>query len=90
MELNLVSSDISRQPFTRRCYQLPKAEIAYLRFILESYDGLAFQRTLDSATGLVEIRWPTEHSDDVDALLSALAAETGLVEVPAPAVIPPL
>jgi len=83
-------SPARKQVFSRRCYQLPKAEIAYLRFILESYDGLAFQRTLDGTTGLVEIRWPTERSEDVEALLSALTEETGLLEVDAPAIVPPL
>lgn len=87
---NLLSLDVSRQAFSLRCFQLPKAEIAYLRFILESYDGLTFQRTLDSTTGLVEIRWPTERTDDVEALLSALSEEIGLREVPSPAIIPPL
>ncbi len=35
--------------FIKRYFQLPRAEIGQLRFILESYDGLAFARTLDSA-----------------------------------------
>ncbi|MCK4537079.1 MAG: DUF4911 domain-containing protein [Desulfuromonadales bacterium] len=79
-----------KQSFTKRYYQLPKAEIAYLRFTLESYDGLAFQRTLDSAAGLVEIIWPTERITDVEALLSALSEEIDWREVPPPEVIPPI
>lgn len=81
---------MSRQSFTKRYFQLPKAEIAYLRFTLESYDGLAFQRTLDSAAGLVEVIWPTERSRDVEALLSALSEELDWREVAAPEVVPPI
>ena len=39
--------------FSKRYFRLPRAEIGHLRFILESYDGLAFARTLDSGSGLV-------------------------------------
>lgn len=81
---------MSPQPFSRRYYQLPRAEIGYLRFILESYDGLAFQRTLDSATGLIEIFWPGERSRDVEELLSALSEEIDWREVAPPGLIPPL
>jgi len=76
--------------FIKRYFQLPRAEIGQLRFILESYDGLAFARTLDSATGLVEIACPPSRTDDVDALLETLCEELGLRETPLPEDIPPL
>ena len=74
----------------RRYYRMPKAEIAYLRYTLESYDGLAYQRTLDSASGLVEILWPRERSEDVEALLAALSEELDWREVAPPDVVPPI
>ena len=73
----------------RRYFLMQKRDIAYLRFILESYDGLAFQRTLDSAAGLVEILWPRQRTADVEALLTALSEEIDWHEVPPPAVVPP-
>jgi len=76
--------------FIKRYFQLPRAEIGQLRFILESYDGLAFARTLDSATGLVEIACSPSRTDDVNALLLALVEEVGFREVPVPKDIPPL
>ena len=76
--------------FIKRYFQLPRAEIGQLRFILESYDGLAFARTLDSRTGLVEIACSPSRTDDVDALLQTLCEELGLREVPVPEDIPPL
>jgi len=76
--------------FHKRYFQLPRSEIGHLRFILESYDGLAFARTLDKQNGLVEIAFPASRSADVEILLSALTVEIGLQEVPAPAQLPPL
>lgn len=73
-----------RPAFRSRYYRMSRSDIAYLRFTLESYDGLAFQRTLDSAAGLVEVLWPTERTADVDALLAALSGELGWTEVPPP------
>ena len=76
--------------FSKRYFRLPRAEIGHLRFILESYDGLAFARTLDSSIGLVEIACSPSRMEDVDGLLKALAEEVGLRQVTAPAEIPPL
>jgi hypothetical protein len=76
--------------FEKRYFLLPRAGIGHLRFILESYDGLAFARTLDRQDGLVEIAFPASRSADVDMLLEALAVEVGLQEVPVPKQVSPL
>ena len=81
---------IAAQAFNKRYFQIPRAEIGQLRFILESYDGLAFARTLDNRTALVEIAYPPSRDRAVEPLLKALSAEVGLQEVAAPDVIPPL
>jgi hypothetical protein len=78
--------------FTRCCFLIPRAEISYLRFILESYDGLAFMRTLDPASGLVEVAFSPSRALDVEPLLSALAEEFPMTEapIPAPGIFPPM
>ncbi len=76
--------------FSKRYAILPRAEICRLRFLLEGYDGLAFARTLDQRTGLVEIAYSPEREHDVDVLLTALAKELGLREVDTPEKVPPL
>jgi len=76
--------------FSKRYFQLPRAEIGHLRFLLESYDGLAFARTLDNQLALVEIAYPPSRSQDVEPLLEALAEEVSLQEVPSPQEILPL
>ena len=78
------------QTFEKRYFLLPRAEIGHLRFILESYDGLAFARTLDSREGLVEIAYPSTRAQDAEELISALCHEVSLTVVPPPDVIPPL
>lgn len=78
------------EPFAKRYYVLPKAQIGPLRFVLESYDGLAFMRTIDASTGLVEVAWSVSRSEDVEALLAALADELQMVVVATPETVPPL
>ena len=74
----------------KRYFLLPRAEIGFLRFILESYDGLAFARTLDPRQGLVEIAFPASRRLDVEIVLGHLAEETGWREVTAPTTLPSL
>ena len=81
---------VDNERFVKRYFLLPRSEIGHLRFILESYDGLAFARTLDSRTALVEIAYSPSRVDDVNGLLISLVGEVGLKEVPAPESVPPL
>ena len=81
---------MASENFSKRYFQMPRSEIGYLRFILESYDGLAFARTLDRQSALVEIAYPPSRATDAESLLKALAPEIGLQEVSAPQQIVPL
>ena len=76
--------------FQKRYYLVPRHEIAYLRFIMESYDGLLFMRTLDKQTGLVEVAYPPTRAEDAEGLLAALADEAGMQPVPVPDEVAPL
>jgi hypothetical protein len=78
------------EPFIKRYFEMPRAEIGHLRFILESYDGLAFARTLDRQIALVEIAYHPSRVRDVEPLFKALAEEVGLHEVATPELVPPL
>jgi len=46
--------------------------IYFLKFILEGYDGLAIQSTVDAKSGIVEIRYPPEMENDLQLLLAEL------------------
>ncbi len=65
-------------------YCLPRRQIGYLRFILESYDGLAFVTTLDNRQALVEISYPASRRKDAQALLAPLAEECTMTAAAAP------
>lgn len=76
--------------FHRGYYQLGKDKIAMLRFLLESYDGLVFLRTIDNRLALVELSWPPSRAVDALALIAALEQELELQPAPVPAALPPL
>jgi hypothetical protein len=46
--------------------------IHFLKFILEGYDGMALQSTLDPRLGIIKISYPPELSHDIEQLLLAL------------------
>jgi hypothetical protein len=46
--------------------------IYFLKFILEGYDGLAIQSTIDAKSGIVEILYPPEMEKDLQLLLAEL------------------
>ncbi|MEZ4484032.1 MAG: DUF4911 domain-containing protein [Syntrophotaleaceae bacterium] len=73
-----------RDSVAEKYYSPSRRQIGYLRFILESYDGLAFVRTLDSRQALVEIAYPASRRGDAEALLVSLAAECAMTAVAAP------
>jgi hypothetical protein len=64
--------------FRKRCFRIDRSNIAYLRFILEGYDGLVFLRTLDPRVALVEVAYPASCRLDAESLLAALADECAM------------
>jgi len=68
-------------PFIRRFYRIDRADIGYLRFVVESYDGLLFLRTHNNREALVEMSYSPSRTRDAAPLLEALSAEMALVEV---------
>ena len=55
--------------------RISSSRIAYLRFILEGYDGLAMLSTIDAGHGIVLIRYPHFSEKDIFDLLSDLAPQ---------------
>jgi hypothetical protein len=76
--------------FLSRCFLVSRNQIAYLRFIIESYDGVAFLRTLDPRRAVVEIGYSPTRRRDAEALIRSLEEETGLTEIPPPEDYQPL
>jgi hypothetical protein len=67
-----------------RFFRVDRRHIAYLRFTLEAYDGLATLTTLDPRQGIVALSFPDCFAADVDDLVAALDREIGLTEIDLP------
>ena len=59
-------------------FRVDRREISYLRFTLESYDGMAVVTTLDPHTALIEISIAPRCEEIVFELLNSLKNEEGL------------
>jgi len=55
--------------------QIPPHEIAFLSFILESYEGVAIARTVDPHKGLVELMVSPDYEEEIGEILKDLAQE---------------
>lgn len=64
-----------------RYFLLPPQEIAYVGFLIHSYEGLAVVRTIDGEMGLVEMLLPSDQEEDLMALLEALKEEVPITEL---------
>lgn len=55
--------------------QIPPREIAYLTFVLESYEGVAAIRTVDPGEGIVELMVSPSYQEETREILKDLAEE---------------
>ena len=62
-------------------FQVDKETIAYLKFILEGYEGLAVLKTLDARQGLVSVHIAPGAEEDIKLILDDLAREISLSRV---------
>ncbi len=59
----------------RRYYRIDRRQIAFLKFILEAYDGIATLSTIDSRRGIVSLDIPPGCEPDVDSVLEDLGRQ---------------
>jgi hypothetical protein len=71
-----------------RSVRVNRAHISYLKWLLESHDGLATPTTRDGAPDVVDLLIAPDFVDDLEALLDALIEEIGLERVAPPATSP--
>ncbi len=63
-------------------YRINRREICYLKFILESYDGIATMSTLDPGKGLIRIDVPPEREPELECILQDLKSEILIESAP--------
>jgi hypothetical protein len=59
----------------KRQYRVDRRKIAFIRFIMEAYDGLAIVKTLDAESGLIEFQIAPGCEQDVAAVLQDLGQD---------------
>lgn len=71
--------------WSNRLYlSLPRPEIAYLKFILESYDNLAFMSVVDRFEALLCLTFSPDQEQEIRDLIGRLEREIELREIPVP------
>lgn len=67
-----------------RFYRVPLEEIAYVRAVVEGYDGVAVVRAIDPRRG--EVEWVVGEGleEEASQLAARLAVEAGLIEIARP------
>lgn len=56
----------------KKFYRVDRRRIAFMKFIIEAYDGLGLLSTADSGSGLVVLHIPPGREAEADTLMSAL------------------
>lgn len=66
----------------KKYYRIDRREIAFLKFILEAYDGLAVLTTIDSEKGIVVINIAPGCETDVEMILQDLKKNVMIENIP--------
>ncbi len=61
--------------------QIPRRAIAFLTFVLESYEGVATVRTIDPHEGIVELMVAPHQEGELREILKGLAGEFPISDV---------
>jgi hypothetical protein len=64
--------------------QVPPKEIAYVKFIFESYEVVGIIRTVDRKSGVIVLLAADDFIGDARAIVASLKAEIPLTEIPRP------
>ena len=61
-----------------KTYRIKKTDIAYLKFILEGYEGMAVMRTIDPLQAIVALHIAPGAEKDVSLLLEKISDEISI------------
>ena len=67
-----ISTKYNYSETLKQHYRVDRREIAFIRFIIEAYDGLAIVKTLDPQAGLIEFQIAPGCEQDVEMILKDL------------------
>ncbi len=72
----------------QKYFRVRRCDMAYLKFIVESYGGLAALSTVDSKEGLMEWMIPPDRLEEAEQLIDSLREEVAMEPVPPPITSP--
>lgn len=61
--------------------RLERKDIAYVKFILEGYEGIALATTIDNDESVIQLTIVPDFKSDVEMLLAALKKEVDFSEI---------
>lgn len=70
-----MKSEIKGMDTVSRYFRLHRKDIAYFKFIIESYEGMAVVRTKDPREAVVELMVAPGWEKDVDEVIEGLGKE---------------
>ncbi len=65
-------------------FKIKRRDIAYMKFILESYEGLGVLRTIDPQLAIVEVMVPPGLEGDMEMVLEGLRDEIPIERIEYP------
>jgi len=68
----------------QKYFRVNRRDMAYLKFIVESYDGLAVLRTVNPREGIVEWMIPPSLVEEADELIASLREEIVIMRASPP------
>ncbi len=74
----MVSHIIKKMKSLKKFFKVPRNQIGYMRFTLESYDGLALVRTLDSRKSIIEVYVPVGCENILMELIESMKIKEGI------------
>ena len=80
-------SDLSKT-MIMRSVKIGREHIGYLKWLLESHDGMATPTTRDGSDDVVDLMVAPDFVEELDELLDAVSLEIGLIRVPEPSKSP--
>ena len=70
-------------------FRIRRRDIAYMKFILESYEGLGVMRTIDPREAIVEVMVPPGLKKDMEMVLEGLGSEIPMERIEYPLKVSP-
>ena len=65
----------------QKYFRVNRRDMAYVKFVVESYDGLAVLRTVDPREGIIEWMIAPDRMDEAEELIDSLQNEVALTPV---------